>query len=231
MSVFEEATNDKYEYYIDKDSRRIWKIEILAKGQKLLLINKEIDFNPFVNKFNKEETLKLVNSGNSVIIGQAFARDNKNGGALQGMAILNVNKKQFAAKGTVIVLIPYTDYFKEWIKLNEARQKKFRPLIPLPVGARECIKESKVYDDNGNFEFLNLMPGEYLLTVKFTYAHSASETEVVGSRDTYVNGIYQGSNDITTTHNFVASATANVTKIITIKKDGDKESVKLKKTL
>lgn len=231
VSVFEEATNDKYEYYIDKDSRRIWKIEILAKGQKLLLINKEIDFNPFVNKFNKEETLKLVNSGNSVIIGQAFARDNKNGGALQGMAILNVNKKQFAAKGTVIVLIPYTDYFKEWIKLNEARQKKFRPLIPLPVGARECIKESKVYDDNGNFEFLNLMPGEYLLTVKFTYAHSASETEVVGSRDTYVNGIYQGSNDITTTHNFVASATANVTKIITIKKDGDKESVKLKKTL
>lgn len=231
VHVFEEATNDKYDYFIDKDTRRIWKIEIRAKGQNLLLIDKELDFNPFVSTFNKEETLKLVKNGTAVISGQAFARDNKNGGALQGMAVFNVNKKQFAAKGTVIVLIPNTAFFKEWMKVNEARQKKYRPLIPLPDGARECIIESTVYDDNGNFEFLNLMPGEYLLTVKFIYEHSASETEVVGTTDMYVNGMYQGSSDITSTHNFVASATANVTKVITIRKDGEKVSVKLKKTL
>ena len=118
VSVFEEATTDKYNYYIDKDSRRIWKIEIRSKGQNLLLIDKELDFNPFVNSFNKAETLKLVNNGSAVISGQAFARDNKNGGALQGMAILNVNKKQFAANGTRIVLIPHTEFFKERLKNN-----------------------------------------------------------------------------------------------------------------
>jgi hypothetical protein len=231
VNVFEEATNEIYEYCIDKDSHRIWKIEILTKGQNLMLIDKESDFNPFINKFNKEETLKLIKNGSAVISGQAFARDNKNGGALQGMAVLNVNKKQFAPRGTEIILIPYTNFFKEWLKINEARQKKFMPLIPLPEGASECIEESEVYDDKGNFEFLNLMPGEYLLTVKFIYGHSATETEVVGRTDNFINGIYQGSNDITTSHSFVAEATANVKKIITIKKDGEKIAVKLKKTL
>lgn len=231
VEVFEEASNSLYVYHIDKETRKIWKIEITTKDQNLVLIDKEPEFNPFVNKFNKEETLKLVNNGSSVISGQAFARDNKNGGALQGMAVLNVNKKQFAAKGTEIILLPYTDFFKEWLKLNEVRKKKYMQPIPLPEGANECIKVSEVYNDKGDFEFVSLMPGEYLLTIKFIYGHSATETKVVGSTDTYINGVYQGSNDIKEFNSFIAEATANVKKIITIKKDDEKVSVKLKKTL
>jgi hypothetical protein len=166
VSVFEEATGDKYEYYIDKETRRIWKIGIFSKGQLLMLLDKETDYNPFKSTFDKEATLKLIKDGNSIISGQVFARDNQAG--IKGIAILNVNKKQYARPGTSVILIPYTDFFKEWVKLNEASRKKGRS-IPLPKEAAECIKVATVYDSEGHFEFVNLMPGDYLL---YTELHS-----------------------------------------------------------
>jgi hypothetical protein len=230
VSVYEEATKDSYVYYIDKDTRRLWKVEILTQGQQLLLVDKEIDYNPFTTQFDKATTLKLVTTGNSVIIGQAFARDNQNEGLLKGMAILNINKKQYAQVGTSIILIPYTGFFKEWIKLNDASRKKGRA-IPLPKEAAECIKVATVYDKEGHFEFTNLMPGEYLLYTEFGYEHTTSRTEVTGYTDTYINGMFQGSRANTTTYNYSTNAAAAIKKTITIKTDGDKIEVKLKKTL
>jgi hypothetical protein len=230
VSVFEEATNDKYEYYIDKVTRRIWKINVFSNGLELLLVDKEIDFNPFTNPFNKEETLKLIKSGSAVINGQVFARDNENGGLLKGMAVLNVNKKQYASVGTSIILIPYTPFFKEWIKLNDAAKKKGTS-IPLPQGAGECIKVTTVYDKEGSFEFVNLMPGDYLLYTEFGYIHTSSRTEVIGYTDTYINGMFQGSSANTTTSNYSSNASAFVKKIVTIDKEGEQVTIKLKKTL
>jgi hypothetical protein len=111
VSVFEEATNDYYQYYIDKETRRIWKIEVRSNGQEIALIDKEIDFNPFTTRFNKDETLQLIKSGSGVISGQIFARDNQ--APIKGIAILNVNKKQYARNGTSVILIPHTPFFKE----------------------------------------------------------------------------------------------------------------------
>jgi hypothetical protein len=230
VSVFEEATNDKYDYYIDKVTRRIWKILIFSKGLELLLVDKEIDFNPFTNPFNKEETVKMIKSGNSVINGQVFARDNENGGLLKGMAVLNVNKKQYAQAGTSVILIPYTPFFKEWIKLNDAAKKK-GTAVPLPVGASECIKVTTVYDNEGSFEFVNLMPGDYLLYTEFGYIHTSSRTEVIGYTDTYINGMFQGSSANTTTSRYSSNASAHVKKIVSINKDGEQVTIKLKKTL
>lgn len=230
VSIFEEATNDSYEYYIDKNTRRIWKVEIRSKGQELFLIDKEIDYNPFTTTFNKEETLKLIKSGSAVISGEAFARDNENEGMLKGIAVLNINKKQFARAGTKIVLIPYTDFFKEWMKLNEASRKKGRA-IPLPKEATECIKVTTVYDNKGNFEFVNLMPGDYLLYTEFGYVHTSRRTEVVGYTDTYINGIFQGSSANTESHSYNSNAAAGIKKVVTVKKAGEHVSVKLKKTL
>jgi hypothetical protein len=230
VSVFEETTNDKYDYYIDKDTRQIWKIEILAKGQKLLLLDKELDYNPFVNKFNKVETLKLIKEGSSVIEGQVFARDNHNDGALKGIAIFNVNKKQFAKRGTSIILIPYTEYFKEWLKLNEVSRKKGKS-IPLSKEATDCIKVTPVYDDDGHFEFVNLMPGDYLIYTEFGYVHTGVQTEVTGYTDTYINGMFQGSLANTESSGYSSNASASVKKIVTIDKEGTKVFVKLKKTL
>jgi hypothetical protein len=230
VNVYEEATKDKYVYYIDKESRRLWKIDILTQGQRLLLLDKEIDYNPFTTTFDKAYTMKMITAGNSVIMGTAFARDNQNGGLLKGMAVLNINKKQYARSGTTVLLIPYTPFFKEWIKLNDASRKKGRS-IPLPKEAAECIKTTTVYDDEGHFEFTNLMAGEFLLYTEFGYVHTSSRTEVVGYTDTYINGMFQGTRENTTTYNVSSNVSAGVKKTVTIKNDGDKEDVKLKKTL
>lgn len=230
LSVFEEATNDRYTYYIDKEDGRIWKIDIQSKNTRLVLINREIDYNPFKNKFNKAETLKLIQEGSASISGQAFARDNQNEGLFKGMAILNVNKKQFAREGTSIILIPYTAFFEEWIKLNEKLRKEGRA-VPLPPEAAECIKTTTVYGEDGQFEFTNLMPGEYLLYTEFGYTHTSVRTEVVGYTDTYINGMFAGSSPRTNTYRVGSSAVAGIKKIVEIKKAGETVKVKLKKTL
>lgn len=231
VSVFEEATNEKYEYYLDKDNRKLWKIEILsANGQRFMLLDKELDYNPFTNKFNKEEALKLVKEGSATIEGVAFARDNENEGALKGIAVFNINKKQYAKMNTAVILIPYTPYFKEWVSLNERLRKKGRS-VPLGKEAAECIKTTTVYDNEGHFEFTSLMPGEYLLYTEFGYVHTSTRTEIVGYTDTYINGMFHGSSANTETYKYGTNAVAGIKKVITIKKQGEKLSVKLKKTL
>lgn len=228
VSVLEEATGDKYEYLIDKELKRIRKIDIYSKGQHLVLIDKELDYNPFTSSFDKEATLKMIKEGSAVISGQIFARDNQ--AAIKGIAIFNVNKKQYAQNGTSVILIPYTDFFKEWIHLNESLRKKGRA-IPLPAQAAGCIKVATVYDDEGHFEFVNLMAGDYLLYTEFGYVHTATRTEVIGYTDTYINGMFQGSYANTSTYSYNSNAGATVKKIVTVKKEGEKLAVKLKKTL
>lgn len=230
VSVWEEATEDKYVYSIDKENRRLWKIEVFSKGQHILMLDKENDYNPFTTRFDKEKTLAMIKSGKSVIAGEAFARDNENEGLLGGKAILNINKKQYAQKGTSIILIPYTDYFKEWVKLNESSRKKGRS-IPLSKEAAGCIKVTTVYDDKGSFEFVNLLPGEYLLYTEFGYVHTSVRTEIVGYTDTYINGMFQGSSANTEVKRYGSNAVAGIKKVVEIKADGEKVSVKLKKTL
>jgi len=230
MSIYEPATDEKYEYYIDQETRRIWKVEVFAQGQHVLMVDQEIDFNPFKNTFDKAATLKMIKSGSGVISGQAFARDNQNEGALGGIAIVNINKKQYAQQGASIVLIPYTDFFKEWIKLNEASRKKGRS-IPLPKDAADCIKVTPVFDDKGHFEFVNLMPGEYLIFAEFGYTHTSIKSEVTGYTDTYVNGLYQGTSEQRTSNAYNSNAAASIKKVVRIDKEGEKVEVKLKKTL
>lgn len=178
--------------------------------------------------FNKEQTMKLVTAGKSSIKGQAFARDNSNG--LKGIAILNINKKQFAPPGTVVMLLPFTDYFKEWMEVSKKYGKQGK-VVELPKEARECIRVTQITDKDGHFEFNNLMPGQFLLYSSFGYEHTQHATEVVGRRDRYVNGTYQGSSDIERHFSYGVNASAYVDKIVTIKTDGDVEQIKLKKTL
>jgi hypothetical protein len=230
VSIHEEATGDKYDYYIDKDTRRIWKVEIFAGKQHLLMLEKELDFNPFKSSFDKVATMKMLKSGTGIISGEAFARDNQNEGALKGIAVLNINKKQYAKPGTKIVLIPYTEYFQEWMELNKASRKKGRS-IPLPAEVSECMKVTTVYDDKGKFEFVNLMPGEYMLYTEFSYVHTSIRTDVTGYSDRYLNGLYQGTIEHTTVNAYEGNTSAGIKKVVTIKKEGEKVEVKLRKTL
>lgn len=231
VSVFEEATGEKYRYFLDKKDRRLWKIDIqAANGQQFVLYNKELDYNPFKTTFNKSETVKLVESGTAVISGVTYKKDNENEGPLSGIAILNINKKQYAPIGTSVLLIPYTEYFKEWVNLNEKLRKKGRA-IPLSKEAASCIKVTTVYDNDGHFEFTNLMPGTYLLFTEFGYVHTSVRTEVTGYTDTYINGMFAGSSERTATSREGSNAVATIKKIATIKKAGEKIEIKLKQTL
>lgn len=231
VHVYEEGTNDKYDYFIDKDNSRIWKIEVSAgDGQKYLLTDKEIDFEIVIKTaFSKSETLKLIKDGNSVISGVAYAKDNGNNLILKGKSVFNINKKQFAPKGTSIILIPYTTYYKDWMRVNEELRKNGRP-VPLSKEAAECIKVTTVYDDKGNFDFTNLMPGEYLLVTEFAYTHTNTRTEVIGYTDTYINGAFAGSQERTKTTQYGTEAGASIRKFVTIKTNGEKVTVTLKQT-
>lgn len=231
VTVFEEATGEKYHYFIDKKDRRLWKISIITSdGQQFVLYNKELDYNPFKATFNKSETLKLIESGTAVISGVTYKKDNENEGPLSGIAVLNINKKQYAPIGTSVLLIPYTEYFKEWVNLNEKLRKKGRS-IPLSKEAAACIKVTTVYDNDGHFEFTSLLPGTYLLYTEFGYVHTSVRTEVTGYTDTYINGMFAGSSERTATSREGSNAVASIKKIVTIKKQGEKLEIKLKQTL
>lgn len=46
VTIHEDVNNDSYVYYIDKDTRRIWKVEMTVQGMQGTLIDKETDYNP-----------------------------------------------------------------------------------------------------------------------------------------------------------------------------------------
>ena len=194
-SVNEESTGNVYDYFIDKNSRKIYKITVSSKGNNFMLVDKETDFNPFKNTFDKEATLKMVTKGNSVISGEAFAKDDRSGrdNSKIRIDVLNINKKQFAPKGTKVVLLPYTEYFKEWMELNK-KQRKIKGAQPIPLSeeAKSCVLTTEIYNDKGNFEFTNLTEGEYFVFISFNYTDTFSRREVTGTSDVYVNGQYAG---------------------------------------
>jgi hypothetical protein len=43
VSVFEEATKDSFVYYIDQETRRIWKIDFVLRGTHMLFVDKEAE--------------------------------------------------------------------------------------------------------------------------------------------------------------------------------------------
>ncbi|HVI43792.1 MAG TPA: hypothetical protein VM802_02940 [Chitinophaga sp.] len=228
VSVVEQATGDRCLYYIDKDTRRIWKIGLLSNGHSIMMLDKETDFNPLKSTFDREATVKMLKSGSAVISGQAFTRDNEKAGRLTIKAI-NMNPKQFAPQGTRIALIPYTDYFKEWMKLSEAARKK-GTVVPLPKEFSECcVKATTVYDDKGHFEFVNLMPGSYLLYTEFDYIHNDRRAEATSYTDHYINGMYQGTSATLEDKDHFQGASTVVKKIVEISKEGEKVEVKLRK--
>lgn len=231
--IFDNTTQKSTSYFIDKVTGKFWKILYSDhNGDLHVFTNNESDYNPLKNKFDKEATLNLVTKGNAVIKGQAFARDNKNSISVLGAKVVNTDKKQFAEKGTKIILTPYTPYFEEWNKANEPKKNSVYtpPTLPLPKGAELCVIETTVMDDEGHFEFSQLMPSKYLITTAFEFSHAASTTTVIGYNDYFTNGYYTGSNVVTNTEHYNMNINAKVKKIVEISKEGEIVILKLKKS-
>ena len=231
VAVTEESTGNTYFYDIDKQSRRIYKITVFSGDKTIVLINKEDDFTELKTKLDKDATLRMVRNGKSVIQGEAFARDDRSGRDDRKLRIdvLNVNKKQFPPRGTKVILIPYTPYFKEWLELVKRQGKKGAKPVPLSDDAKECILVTDVYDDKGSFEFVNLSPGDYYIYISFNYQDYYSQREVTGYGDVYANGQYVGSEVYTSVIGHTQQGNANFDKVVTIRSNGEKVKVKLKR--
>jgi len=217
VNVVEEVNNDAYSYYVDKESRKLWKIDILTGGRRIELVT-------------SESRATVSASGNATITGQVFARDNENEGLLKGMAVLNVNKKQYAPAGTPVYLVPATPYFEEFKQRNKKGKAKTsqEPLLP---EFEKLIRTVAISDDKGNYEISDVPEGPYYLVVAFGYRHTHRGTETVGQTDVYVNGNYQGSNPINRIYSETQNASAYIEKKITVEKNQKVVKQNLKKTL
>lgn len=227
VTVLEQSTGAIYNYVIDKKDRRLWQREMsMGKGMWEICVNEEIDYQPIKNKFNKDQSAQQITKGNSVIIGTAFARSNS-GKRLGGL--VNTAKKQFAPKGTEITLFPSSAYYEEWISVNKKIKKQGKmPGVPLDSKFGTCVKKAKVYDDEGHFEFADLMPGTYVVMASFDFTNSYNYSYVSGYTNYYNYWGYTGS---TTNYGSARQSyrdKANIEKQVTIDKDGEKKEVSLK---
>ncbi|WP_212003662.1 hypothetical protein [Chitinophaga sp. HK235] len=226
VSVLEESSGAVYTYIIDKKDHRIWQREMpVGGGTTEICVNEELDYQPIESKFNKEENLKKLENGNSVIVGTAFARDHG-----RGVTVVNINKAQYAPKGTVVSILPNSAYIEEWKEVNRKIKKgKKLPEVPIDPNVAACIKKTTIYDDKGHFEFTNLMPGEYILFTSFGYTHRYSYQYYAGtSYLMHPSGAVLSSNANYKSANAATGVTAEIESKVTIRKDGDKVDVNLK---
>ncbi|NML21171.1 hypothetical protein HHL16_09815 [Pseudoflavitalea sp. G-6-1-2] len=227
VSVLEQSSGAYYTYIIDKKDYRIWQREMPAGGGIMeICVNEELDYQPIKAKFSKELALQQLNSGNSVIMGTAFARDHGN----SRLQVININKAQYAPKGTVVTILPNSAYIEEWKDVNKKiRRGKKLPEVPIDPNVQACVKQTTVYDNKGHFEFTNLMPGEYILLTSFGYTHQYSYQYYAGTSSlVHPSGAVLSSSPIYKSANAATGARAEIELKVTIKNDGDKVDVNLK---
>jgi len=226
-SVLEESTGAIYNFVIDKKDHRLWQREMsLGNGMWEICINEELDYQPIKNQFNKEQSIKQISTGNSVITGTAYAKDNT-GKKLGGL--VNTAKKQFAPKGTEITLFPNSAYYEEWVEVNKKIKKQGKiPEVPLDVNFGTAIKKTKVYDDEGHFEFADLLPGTYVIMASFDFTNSYNYSYVTGYTNYYNYWGYTGSNTNYGSAKQHYRDQANVEKLVTIDRDGDTKDINLR---
>ncbi|MFN3850341.1 MAG: hypothetical protein ACK4NY_12980 [Spirosomataceae bacterium] len=229
---------ETYKIVIDKKTRRILTLVYNGSSEKFYEDNLE-DINPIKTKFNVNEANAMISKGTAKINGRAYTVDENKPRTI--MESLKSRDKIRAPKGSIVMLIPNTPYFKEWVDFNLSVQKKFPGTIvggqvisgcgpyPLPLEVKEQTLLTEVIDNKGSFSFQNLKPGEYYLAVQF-----------VATKYTHTTRTPNGSYNITINPDGSGSATQNVDviqwgsptnvmniKLVTIKKEGEEVKVDL----
>ncbi|STF08854.1 hypothetical protein [Elizabethkingia anophelis] len=100
--------------------------------------------------------------------------------------------------------------------------------MPLDPDFGHSIKRTKIYDDEGHFEFADLMPGNYIIMTSFDFTNSYNYSYVSGYTNYYNYWGYAGSTTNYGTGRSSYTDKANIEKRITIDKDGEKKEVNLK---
>ncbi|PTS92356.1 hypothetical protein DBR11_27045 [Pedobacter sp. HMWF019] len=226
-TVVEESTGAIYNYVVDKKDYRLWQREMsMGKGMWEICVNEEIDYQPIKNRFDKQRAVQQIAKGSSVIIGTAFAKDNS-GKKLGGL--VNTSKKQFAPRGTEITLFPNSAYYEEWLSVNKKiKKEKKMAEVPLDPDFGFGVKKAKVYDDQGHFEFADLMPGTYVIMASFDFTNSYNYSYVSGYTNYYNYWGYTGSSTNYGSARQNYQDKAHVEKQVSIDKDGEKKEISLR---
>lgn len=183
-------------------------------------------------QFNSAEAKEMLALGKSTINGTAVAREYTDNNirknylnAIIGMDVTGT--KHLAPEGTVVMLFPYTEYFKEYLKLRDRYAQSRKYVAVLSKDAFSHRLEAKV-GRGGKFSFPQMKPGKYYIETNFTYVGTGLDYVQVGRTD-YYNGygnhmrsepIYQGYN-----YNYLDSKVES--KIVTVKEDGTTVDIKL----
>ncbi len=229
---------ETYKLVIEKKTRRI--LAVVYNGiSELFYEDKLNDINPIKTKFNAEDAKVMISQGNAKISGKAYTVDENKPRTI--IESLKSRDKIRAPKGSIVMLIPNTPYFKEWVDFNLSVQKKFPGTIvggqvisgcapyPLPLEVKEQSLFAEITDNKGSFTFQNLKAGEYYIAVQF-----------VATKYTHTTRTPNGSYNITINSDGSGSATQNMNvtqwgsptnvmniKLVTIKKDGEEIKVDL----
>ncbi len=211
-----------------KKDRRLWQREMsMSKGMWEITVNEELDYQPIKNKFNKEQAIRQISNGNSVVIGTAFARSSS--GKKIGRSGEHGKKNNMLQKGqrfcfSQILLITMNGS----MSIKKIRKEKKVAEVPLDPDFGHSIKRTKIYDDEGHFEFADLMPGNYIIMTSFDFTNSYNYSYVSGYTNYYNYWGYAGSTTNYGTGRSSYTDKANIEKRITIDKDGEKKEVNLK---
>ncbi len=173
---------ESYKMVIDKNTRRIiMNIKNAGNGEKFY-VDAERDLNPIKTKFDPTAAKAMISQGSSSITGQAYTIDEN-----LPKSSFQRPKRILAPVGSIVMLIPNTPYFKEWLGFNTSIRQKFPPEFvgkevikgcggyPLPLEVRDQTLVTEVTDNKGSFSFQNLKPGEYHVLVQFVatkYTHT-----------------------------------------------------------
>lgn len=231
-------TSSTIKMIINKKTRRILNF-VKDYGVKEYYEDKLEDINPIKAKFNVEEARAMISQGNAKITGKAYTVDESKPRTI--MESLRSRNKIRAPKGSIVMLIPNTPFFKEWVDFNLSVQQKFPGKIvggqvisgcapyPLPLEVKEQSLFTEVTDNKGSFTFQNLKPGEYYVAVQF-----------VATKYTHTTRTPNGSYNITIYSDGSGSATQNMdvtqwgsktnvmnTKLVTIKNEGEEVKMNL----
>lgn len=231
---------ETYKIVIDKKTRRILTVVYNGSSERFYEDKLE-DINPIKTKFNVAQAKEMISQGTSTINGRAYTVDeNKPRTIMESISIKGRNKIR-APKGSIVMLIPNTPYFKEWADFNLSIQKKFPGkfaggqlisgcgIYPLPLEVKEQTLLTEVMDNKGTFSFQNLKTGEYYIAVQF-----------VATKYTHTTRTPNGSYNITINSDGSGSATQNMdvtqwgsptnvmnAKLVTIRKDTEEVKIDL----
>jgi antitoxin component YwqK of YwqJK toxin-antitoxin module len=163
--------------------------------------------------FNKAETEKQLDKGNSSIKGVAFTVDPMNG------------QTHFAGYGTLVVLFPYTDYFNEWFNLSKKHKNRGNTVYMNPEVF--SVRQETITDEYGNFTFNNLKPGKYFIECVINFRAEALSSKQSGT--VYGAGYgYAYAVPVYDYYTYQYDAQKKAYKIVDIDKDGKIYDLKLR---